>query len=53
MVDETVQRVQIVQEPFQQSIEDQTFDALVPQIVEEQFVAVTPTLATTVVTFSS
>ena len=35
------------QEPFQQSIEDQTFDAPVPQVMEEQLVAVTPTPATT------
>ena len=39
------------QEPSQQSIEDQTFDAPVPQTVEEQLVAVAPTPATTDVTF--
>ena len=39
------------QEPFQQCIEDQTFDAPVPQPVEEQLVAVAPTPATTHVTF--
>ena len=35
------------QEHFQQNIEDQTFDAPVPQVMEEQLVAVTPTPATT------
>ena len=39
--------VQIIQERFQQSIEEQIVDALVPQVVEEQLVAVEPTTAAT------
>ena len=38
-------------EEIEDVVEDQIFDALVPQTVEEHFVAVTPTLATTDATF--
>ena len=50
-VEEIVESVQIVQDRVQQSIEEQIVDAPVPQIVEEQLVAVAPTPATTDATF--
>ena len=50
-MDEIVETVQNIQETFQQRIEDQIFDAPVPQTVEEQLVVVAPTLATTDATF--